>query len=121
MRLHISGPMTGVHELNRPLFARVSGLLVDMGHAPWNPHEEIHPDTGYRPALARNLAFLCDEAEGQVVLPRWQESPGSFAENQVARACKLPIWSFESGAEIFRPVNTLASARGTLRALGARS
>ena len=117
MRLHLSGPMTGIEHLNRPAFMDVASILRSMGHEPWNPHEEVHPDTEYRLALARNLSWICEEAQGQVLLPGWSDSRGSFTEAHAAQACGLPRWIYRGG--IFEPFDSLAAKRGTLRALGA--
>ena len=37
MRLHLSEPMTGLEDFNRPEFNRVAEVLQAMGHDVFNP------------------------------------------------------------------------------------
>ena len=113
MKLHISGPMTGIENFNRLAFNRVAGVLTDMGHAVFNPATDVPPDLPYRLAIARNLAWICEEADGIVMLPDSGKSPGSRAERQAAMTCGLPIWRVR-----FVPAVRIAADNEAARKLG---
>ena len=42
--------------------------------------------------LAADLAWICGEADGLVMMPGWEASPGARAEAAVALALSLPAW-----------------------------
>ena len=118
MKLHLSGPMTGIKNHNTPTFNHVAGILVDMGYAVFNPATDVSMDLPYRIQLSQNLAWICEEAEGMVVLPKSSDSVGSMVEQRAAEACGLPIWQaelpyFEKPAE-FHPLNMAAFAIGRM-------
>ena len=92
MKLHLSGPMTGIPDYNRPEFNRVAEILRDMGHEVFNPATDISPDTPYRAAIAANLVWICTYAEGMVSLGGYSGSKGARAEAGVAHACGIPRW-----------------------------
>ena len=114
MKIHISGPMSGVENFNVPLFNRVAGILLDMGHVTFNPATDVPFSDTYRLQIARNLAWICEEAEGMVLLPGAHSSPGSKAERYAAEACKLPVWEWIAGR--FVPFNVAAERIGELAA-----
>ena len=99
MKVHISGPMTGVPDLNATMFGRAHGALMDMGHEPWCPLYEIPVDVPYREALARNLDFICNEADAICQLPCWLDSPGALAEYHAAKACRLHLFRYFAKGE----------------------
>ena len=90
MKLHLSGPMTGITDYNRPEFNRVAAILRDLGHEVFNPAEI--PIADYRAMLLRNLAWICEHAEGMVSLGGYSGSKGARAEAGVAHACGIPRW-----------------------------
>ena len=92
MTYYISGPMTGVPDLNRPAFARVAGSLYLKGHVPISPFDlgcgEL--DT-YRKQLKRDLVAICGKADALFMLKGWEHSPGARAEHAAGVALELPI------------------------------
>lgn len=109
MKLYLAGPMQGLPQFNFPMFNRVAAQLRADGHQVFNPAErdiERHGgvdiskgnDSGdvklaakdhafsLREALADDTAFICNEADGIVMLPGWEHSNGAMAEWTLARA-----------------------------------
>ena len=115
MKIHCSGPMTGRPNFNAAMFALVRGKLTDMGHEPFSPPHDVSHDLTYRLCIARNLAWICEEAEGMVLLPGAHSSPGSKAERYAAEACKLPVWEWIEGR--FVPFNVAAERIGDLQSV----
>ena len=96
MRIYISGPMTGKPDLNEPLFRSTEERLREMGHEVFNPHN-VQKQPSYRDYLANDLAWICERADALVVLPGWEDSPGSKAEVAVADCIDLPIYEAAEG------------------------
>lgn len=115
MKLHLSGKMTGMPDRNEKMFRQAEEAIRRIGHDVFQPHG-IPPDTAYREALLLNLRFICEEADGMVMLPGWNESPGARAENATADAVRLPIWQWDPALPGgFAVVNSVAHAFGTLQ------
>lgn len=122
MRLLISGPVSGVANQNRELFAAVEAALHELGYLEtWNPTAEVPPTASYREAMRRCLEWLCAQAEGVVSLPGAAESPGARAEAATAQALGLPMWTavgFGTGQGIFLPASFAGNqARRPLQAV----
>lgn len=109
MKLYLAGPMQGIPHFNFPLFNEIAARLRAVGHEVFNPAEkdiERHGgidiskgnETGnivqsvtdhefsLRDALAEDLHYICQHADGIVLLPGWEQSNGAFAEWATARA-----------------------------------
>ena len=96
MKIFLSGPMTGIEDYNRPEFARVTEILRGMGHTVYNPGERrqsMVTRPNYRLLLCYGLEWLCNNAEGMVLLSGHEDSLGCAAEVSTARAIKIPIWT----------------------------
>jgi hypothetical protein len=89
--LYIAGPMSGIADLNYPLFNDTEVALFDLGYDVRNPanidnmfpiidgEERDHP--WY---MRRALPMLC-EADGICILPGWLDSKGAKGEVQIAQ------------------------------------
>lgn len=88
MKLHLSGPMTGLPDFNRAEFNRVAGILGGMGHEVFNP--AVLANGPYRNLLLINLSWICTEAEGIVSLAGWSNSKGARVEAAAAWAIGMP-------------------------------
>ena len=88
MTYYISGPMSGIADLNRPSFMAAADHLYSRGHAAMLP--EWHEPT-YRRALTIDLQNICRHADAIYMLTGWEHSPGARAEHAVAVALNLPI------------------------------
>lgn len=112
MHVYIAGPMRGLPDFNFPAFHEAERRLSTMGHASFNParHDEemhgvdtfvspdgdladlAHLDFDLRHSLASDLAFICEKADGLVVLSGWENSKGACAEVATAAALGLPVY-----------------------------
>ena len=84
--------MTGIEDLNRPVFDRVAERLRELGHIVWQPGRDTWEHGSYRYVMKQDLEWICDHAEGIVSLPGWSESPGARVEAALARAIGIPHW-----------------------------
>ena len=113
MKLYLAGPMRGKPFFNFPEFDTAAAALRAQGHEVFSPAERdrsAHGDiastnlTGdeheatkkhgfsLREALAADMKFICEEAEGIALLPDWERSKGARAEKATAYALGLDIF-----------------------------
>jgi hypothetical protein len=90
MRIYISGPITGLPDLNRPAFALAAEQLRAAGFEPVNPHD-IDPgkqDPTWRCHMRADVKILVD-CDAVATLPRWQASRGACIEFDLARGLEM--------------------------------
>jgi hypothetical protein len=93
MIIYISGPMSGLPEMNFPAFAEAAARLRELGHTVISPHEVELPQypKGYKPKteaerLEMWIAFMREDikqlmgADTVAVLPGWGKSTGANIE-----------------------------------------
>lgn len=117
MKIYLAGPMRGMPYFNFPVFAAVTEDLRSQGQEVFSPAEQdiqtlqvdISVDNpmgdleqavtqhgfNLRDAMARNMAWICAQAEMVVLLPGWKRSLGAQAEVALARALGLDIGEYE--------------------------
>jgi hypothetical protein len=117
MIVYLAGPMRGIPEFNFPLFNHVATVLRARGYTVFNPAERDNERHGVdiskgnaagceklaeeqhgfnlREALADDLEFICQNAEGIVMLPGWENSKGAIAERATAIALGLEVYPYE--------------------------
>ena len=101
MRLYLSGPITGLPDLNKPVFEAATKALVAVGHQVLNPHvvctimsshnckgpctpsEDLLPWADY---LRADLASMLYDCDALAMLPGWENSRGAQLEHHVATA-----------------------------------
>ena len=88
-RIHLSGPMTGLVNLNEYAFRVAAERIRGLGHEVFSPHD-LETETPYRKALIMNLTWIFGHATAQVLLRGSEASPGSRAERAYAEALGLP-------------------------------
>ena len=88
MTYYISGPMSGIEDMNRPSFAAASNRLECRGHVAILP--AWHEPT-YRSALTVDVQNILWHVDALYMLTGWEDSPGARAEHAVAVALTLPI------------------------------
>jgi hypothetical protein len=114
MKLYLAGPMRGYPEFNFPAFHGAAAALRSQGHEVFSPAERDIARHGgvdiskgnsagdekvaaaqhgfnLRIALGEDLAWICAEAEGIVMLPGWEKSKGATAEHATAVALGLQV------------------------------
>lgn len=108
MRIYLAGAMTGIKDHNFPLFDHVTEQLRQQGHDVFNPAEltksvwgslarfiEMSPNEqldSSKALLAKELSWICLNAEALFLLPGWELSAGARAEYAAAFACKIPYF-----------------------------
>lgn len=90
MKIYISGPMTGLPDLNRPAFNDAAAQLRAQGHEVVNPAElpEI-PGGTWVDCMKRDIPLLL-ECEAVHLLEGWRHSRSANLEYQVA--FRLGFW-----------------------------
>ena len=92
MRLYLSGPMTGIKDLNIPAFNKAAKQLRAAGFVVINPPEldRIERKDTWEGCLRRDLKYVvtCDAV---ATLPRWTKSRGANLEIYVAKALSMPV------------------------------
>jgi hypothetical protein len=90
-RLYISGPMTGLPELNFPAFNQAARALRREGFEVVNP-AEINDDCelDWHACLRADIKALCD-CDLIVLLPGWETSNGAHLELHVAHRLGLRV------------------------------
>ena len=91
-RIYLSGPMTGIPELNFPAFNAEAARLRALGHQVVNP-AEINPantDKTWHECMRNDLAALltCDAL---ALMDGWQKSAGAHLEMHVAHRVGMEI------------------------------
>lgn len=94
MILYIAGPMTGLPDLNYPLFNRVQALLETAGYKVLNPARQAGGLT-WKQYMQLGLTDVF-EAEGVALLDHWNQSKGARMEHHVARELGLRVepWTY---------------------------
>ena len=91
MTYYISGPMTGIAQLNKPAFRAAEARLAPPGDCAISPFDLSTNGYDYRALLACDIAYLFAQADALYMLKGWEHSPGARAEHAVAVALELPI------------------------------
>jgi hypothetical protein len=88
--VYISGPMTGIDNLNRDNFERIECYLRKAYKCNvWNP-ATLPEGLSYEDYMRKDIAAVV-RADVAVMLDDWEYSPGAIIEHQVAKACGLRI------------------------------
>jgi len=99
LSVYIAGPMTGVEDLNYPLFNLVAEALRDDGFEVVNPAElqhnrnpeatEVEVTRAEYMTLDLPYVIACDIL---CLLPDWEQSRGANVELLVALSCGNEVW-----------------------------
>lgn len=90
-RIYLSGPMTGLPDLNFPAFNEAARVLRARGFDVVNP-AEINPDAGmsWEQCMRADIKALCD-CDTIALLPGWEASKGAHLEVHVAHRLGLDV------------------------------
>jgi nucleoside 2-deoxyribosyltransferase len=93
-KLYISGPMTGIRNLNRDEFCMVENVLLDRGYEVVNPAEPTGDPTvgelSWEEYLAHDINLIRD-CDGVAVLDGWHRSSGAQQEVAFALQCEITV------------------------------
>jgi len=112
MKLYLAGPMRTIPYFNFPAFLEAATTLEGLGHEVFNPAQR-DIDTGFlwklcpdgssselnavgfdlREALGADTKWICQQADGVVLLPEWRNSSGATMEAALANALGIGIYS----------------------------
>lgn len=95
--IYISGPVTGLPELNKPQFLLAEKMLLSHGCDVFNPtHIEGPIDPLQGDALWQYYMHFCvravPECSGMLMLPDWQNSKGAKFEHRIAQTLGIQIY-----------------------------
>lgn len=87
--VYLSGPMSGLPDLNYPTFHAAAHALRKIGYTVVNPAEFTTDTTNMTEAQAWRAYMQVDikalvECDGIVMLPAWTESRGATLERNIA-------------------------------------
>lgn len=88
--VYISGPMTGIKNLNREAFERAEHKIQEMGHRVLNPHRFPQQKT-YEECIQMDLEVIAMAADAIALLPGWENSPGAKKELKAALDLNLKV------------------------------
>ena len=90
-KIYISGPMTGIPDLNFPAFNAAASHLRSQSFDVINP-AEINPDTSkpWDECLKSDIKALCD-CDAIALLPGWENSKGAHLELHIAHRVGMEV------------------------------
>lgn len=88
--VYISGPMTGISDLNRPAFAWAEAQVIAAGLTPINPHTLCDPSWDWQKCMRADVVALC-ACDALLLLPGWQNSNGAQLELHIAHRLGLVV------------------------------
>lgn len=91
--VYISGPMTGIKNLNIPNFAAAAKALRKAGYNVINPgeYEGSANEMTWEECLRRDLILICQKCFAIATLPGWERSKGANLEVHVAEKLGMRI------------------------------
>lgn len=99
MLVYISGPITGMPDLNWAVFEDATEKLLLNGHVPFNPfYSNLDITRPWHEHMREALRLLL-KAEAVALLPGWERSRGARLEVQVAKALEMTIHPLEDYLE----------------------
>jgi hypothetical protein len=91
-RIYVSGPMSGIEQLNFPLFTRTAVHLRNIGWEVINPAEiNAGKNADWLDCMAADLAAM-KGCTAICMLPGWEQSFGARIEHLVAQKLGLDIF-----------------------------
>lgn len=94
--IYLSGPMTGLPELNFPAFHAEAARLRALGYRVVNPAELCpDPSVPWETCMREDIKALCD-CTTLALLPGWENSKGAHLELYLAHRLGLEVKTAES-------------------------
>ena len=94
-RIYISGPMSGLPELNFPAFRQAAAVLIERGWQVVNP-AEVQPigGTEWEHYMRGDIRALC-ECDAVALLYGWEQSKGAHLEVHIAHRLGIKVMRLE--------------------------
>lgn len=90
-RIYISGPMTGLPDLNFPAFHAEAARLRAIGFEVVNPADlNPDPEAAWSDCMRADIKALCD-CDTLALLEGWQKSAGAHLEMHIAHRIGMEI------------------------------
>lgn len=97
-RVYISGPMTGLPDLNFPAFNAAAALLRARGLEVVNPAEiSVQNPGNWEDCMKADIKALCD-CDALALLPGWANSRGAHLEVHLAHRLGMRIGTVDEFA-----------------------
>ncbi len=91
-KLYLSGPMTGLKDLNKTAFEKAAKQLRQRGYKVINPHDldKNEPKRTWEDCLRRDIGheMYCTAI---ATLPNWKKSRGARLEIYIGKSLKYPV------------------------------
>lgn len=96
MRIYLSGPMSGLPDLNFPAFHAEAARLRALGYDVVSP-AEVNPDHTmlWEQCLRADIKALCD-CDAIALMPGWENSKGAHLELHIAHRLGIKVLMCES-------------------------
>lgn len=93
--LYLSGPMTGLPDLNMPAFHAAAARLRAAGYTVVNPAEiNSDPAADWHACMRADIKALCD-CDAIALMPQWGQSKGAHLELHIAHRLGLEVYTVE--------------------------
>jgi hypothetical protein len=95
-KLYVSGAISKVPDLNKPLFAKVTKHLRGLGYLVVNPHEvcEGLPAEEWHTCMKRCIAAMV-QCDILIMLEGWEESTGATIEYELATQLNMSAFNLD--------------------------
>lgn len=91
-RVYIAGRMSGLPDLNYPMFHAAASHLRQLGYKVESPAEcELPPDSTTWQQFMRSGITQLMRCDAIVMLPGWEQSRGATAEHAIAKLIDIPV------------------------------
>lgn len=90
-RVYISGPMSGLPEMNYPAFHAAEAQLRELGYEVENPANNPDPEPKTWEGFMRMAVKQVCDCECVVCLPGWEDSRGANVEVALAKTLSLDV------------------------------
>lgn len=121
--VYLSGPMSGLPDLNFPTFNAAAHALRQIGYSVINPAEFKTKTDGMTEAEAWRAYMQVDikalvDCDAIVMLPGWAESRGACLERSIAQGLQMPVMTL-TDAIIDAPSHVEAAYKAVAEMAGA--
>lgn len=99
-RIYISGPMTGLKDLNKEAFAEAADRVLLMGGFPIIPHQNgLPPIADYKQHLLRGLETVL-YSDAILLIEGWTDSTGACIEANAAYELGIPVFTYNQYCQL---------------------